>query len=364
MNRKYNAVFGGVEYMSTSLLNEMAARGHECHLLSLDLEDATIQYPLHKNVEWHKIANQDAQTKAGWAERWKRFSRIRGILKENKIDIAIGFQDGAFLSIVVSALGLKTAVIAAERNSPSRFQFLSSGKYKNLTYNSFRLADAVTVQCKSYVEKYPAYIRNKIHVIPNPIYPIETTRQKTQKENIIISVGRISYQKNYDTLIHAFSKISSDYPDWYLKIVGDGEGRDDLEKLIKEVNITDKVILTGYQKNPAPHYESAKIFCLSSRWEGFPNALAEAMSYGLPAVGFAGCDGVSDLIQDQKTGVLAAGNGDDKTLEDALRYLLENEVMRKKMGTEAFSETQNYNPEKIWDMWEKLFNQIIKRKTS
>ena len=120
MNRKYDQTVGGVERISISIANEMALRGHECHIASLDLPDAQMYYDLNPCVTWHKISKQSATQKAGWSERLSRFIKLRRIIQKNKVNVAIGFQDGAYLSIATSAFGTGVPVIAAERNAPSR----------------------------------------------------------------------------------------------------------------------------------------------------------------------------------------------------------------------------------------------------
>lgn len=353
MNRKYDNVFGGVEYMSTSLANEMARRGHKCHLLSLDSQNASMHYDLDSTIQWHKISDFPTEKKASWKERLSRLKQIRQIVKNEKVDILIGFQDGCYLSLMVATLGLGVPVIAAERNSPSRFDYIKAGKFKFIQFNAFRMADTITVQCPSYVKKYPSYLEKKMRVIPNPIKPVGTS--KAEKKNIVLSVGRLAFQKNMDVLVKAFARLAPDFPDWKLVIVGDGEDMAKLKNLVADLKTTERVELSGYAKNPAKYYEEASIFCLPSRWEGFPNALAEAMSYALPCVGFEKCCGVSDLIDDMKTGVLASGIDDDGALAEALKTLMSNSDIRKELGEASRNKSGEYTPNKVYDMWEQLF---------
>lgn len=364
MNRQYHEIFGGVEYMSTSLVNEMVKRGHNGHLLSLDQEGAEIKYDLDPSITWHKVSTVSAKEKATWSERYDRIERIRRILTNENIDVAVGFQDGAFLSLAVSALHTKIPVVAAERNAPTRFDFIKEGKFRQLRYNSFRLAAAVTVQCPSYVDLYPSYLREHMCVIPNPIFPVSgkaEPRGMVGKKKTLLTVGRISYQKNFYVLIHAFSEIVERFPEWRLVIVGDGEGRDALEQLIARKKLESQVTLVGYTKDPSSYYASAQLFCLPSRWEGFPNALAEAMSYGLPSVGFEGCAGVSDLIKNDVSGKLAQGNENHKSLTSALSALMSDDDARVAMGQAALKQCEEFTPSKVYDMWEDLFYKVKKK---
>ena len=114
-------------------------------------------------------------------------------------------------------------------------------------------------------------------------------------------------------------------------------------------------------KNPKKYYNSDDIFCLPSPWEGFPNALAEAMEQGLACVGFAGCSGVADLIEHKKTGLLATRNGDASTLKLALEPLMRDDNLRIKMGKQGMKAIAQYDPEKVFNMWEDLFKSLIKK---
>src|SRR5262249_23212441 len=139
----------------------------------------------------------------------------------------------------------------------------------------------------------------------------------------LLSVGRLSYAKNFSVLIDTFAALTESFPDWELRIVGEGEDRGALEaQLARLPGLKGRVSLPGVYREIEEEYSAAHLFCLSSRWEGFPNALAEALAHGLPAVGFAGCDGVPDLIEPGQNGALATGNGDVVALADALAPLM------------------------------------------
>lgn len=348
-------MFGGVEHMSTALLRALHAKGHTCHLVSFDSHDAEIYYDIPEGVTWHRISDYPVHQKAGQYERIKRLLALRKIIKKHKIDVSIGFQDGAFLCLALASLGTKIPVIAAERNGPQRFDYIKAGRYRNIVFNSFRLARAVTVQCPSYVAKYPKYLRHKIHVISNPVFMPNHTHKTESKKKKILSVGRLAYQKNHEVLINAFSLLAKDHLDWNLVIVGEGEARPELEKQIETLNLTDRVFLEGYHKSPDIYYNDADIFCLSSRWEGFPNTLAEAMAHGLPCIGFEGCCGTADLIQSGDNGYLAQGNDSAITLKEALKKIIMNDQERIEMGNNARISVEQYAPNNIYDQWENLF---------
>lgn len=354
--RKYDRVVGGVERMSIALMNEMVRRGHDVALLSWDRAGAKTYYALDPRVDWHQLDAGNPDEKAGWGLRIKRSLAIRKIVKQIQPDVAIAFMDGVFLSVKLAVLGLHIPVVEAERCSAARFEYLSSGKYSKMIFQSLRLARNITVQLESYREDYPEYLRGRIVSIPNPVFPANgIANPASGNEKILLSVGRLSYQKNYSVLVKAFASLAAEFPQWQLRIVGDGEEKEQLQKLISSLGMGGRIGLVGTTDNVGDFYRGSHLFCLPSRWEGFPNALAEALAHGLPAVGFAECLGVCDLIEDGRNGLLAPGMDDPAALAGALRALMNDDAKRAEMGAEATRSMESYGPEAIFDKWEQFF---------
>lgn len=359
VSRKYDRVSGGVERMSILLMNEMRRRGHEVHLLSWDAENASAFYEMDPSIRWHKLSLGDPDYRASTLTKLKRARKARNIVKRIKPDVILAFQDGSFRSIRVYTLGIGCPVIAAERNAPSRFEHTSAGKRKSFTLLFFLLAKKITIQCESYRAEYPSYLRSRIITIPNPVFPAKQYA-KMQGEKILLSVGRLEFQKNYKVLLEAFARLQNGFTDWKLIILGEGSERKSLEGFIKGHNLEHVVDLAGETSDVEQYYNKAHLFCLPSLWEGFPNVLAEAMAHGLPCVGFAGCSGVRDLIIPNKNGLLADGINDPQALCESMSILMADIKLRKKMGQAAIDAVKQYEPSKIFDMWEQLFQSVAR----
>lgn len=354
---------GGVERMASALMNEMTARGHTVSLMSLDHLDAISFYPLDKNISWHKINVGNPARKATIGEMIKRALRVRSIVREVDPDIIIGFQDGPYLSTRVYTLGMSYPIILAERNAPSRYHFIKSGKHRHFIFQTYRFAKRITIQCESYRNDYPAYLHSKIVTIPNPVFPVDPLLihpKPSKGRKILLSVGRLEFQKNYSVLLHAFAQIAAKAPEWDLRIIGEGSERKTLENLARDLGIENRIQMPGTKTQLAEEYTQASLFCLPSRWEGFPNSLAEALSYGVPAVGFATCAGVNDLIQHKKNGILAQGNENPTSLAQAFETLLNDPQTLQNMGKFAFESVKVYKPEHIYDLWETFFEEAIR----
>ncbi|PZQ45827.1 MAG: glycosyltransferase family 4 protein [Micavibrio aeruginosavorus] len=363
--RAFDNIAGGVQKTSVDLMNEMVGRGHEVHLLTWDNANATSYFPLHENIEWHKIDTGSFKKRATWMARIQRMMRVRKLVSNICPDVVIGYQDGMFVAMRLYTAFMNVPVIAAERNAASRFQYIQAGKHKNLVFQSFRLAKFITVQCQSYPNDYPAYLRHKIRVISNPVYPAKCVAEPEGPNidnKILLSVGRLGFQKNYAILVKAFAEIAAQFPDWTLKIIGEGEDRAKLESLIKSKKLTQQILLPGTTESVSEQYCSAHLFCLPSRWEGFPNALAEAMAHGLPCVGLDSCSGVRDLINPSRNGYLAKSQNDHdyKALSETLKKAMTDHTTRKIMGENARNDMTQYDPSVIYTMWENLFLESMK----
>lgn len=361
VNRLFQDISGGIERMSIAMMSELCRRGIEIELLSWDKAGAEAYYPLEKDIIWHHLNMGNAEKKAGWVLRLKRQIAIRRIIKRIKPDVIIAFQHGPFLAIALAAIGLRIPIIAAERNAPQRYDHLRVGKRRSLIFQTFRLADRITVQLDDYINGYPEYLRNRITSIPNPVYKASVLANPEGEfdENLqLLTVGRLSYQKNQEVLIEAYSRLIKDFPQWRLVIVGDGEDKLKLIKLVTIKGISERVEFAGAVKDVEVYYQKSHLFCLTSRWEGFPNALAEAMAHGLPVVGFEECAGIGQLISDGKTGCLAKGNGSVESLIESLLPLMKSNDLRKQMGARAVKAMEKYNPVDIFDQWEALFREI------
>ena len=358
--RAIGGMAGGVERMVIALANEMAARGHEVALFTWDRADERAFYPIAPAVAWHRLDMGDPAVAAGPLLRLRRAAAVRRIVRGFRPDVLTAFQAGTFLALRLYCAGMGIPVVVTERNAPQLYDHTSAGeKGKQAAFRAFRMARFLVVQCESYLPLHPPYLRKKLFAIPNPVYPAaEQARPDTpdgEGRFRLLSVGRLAYQKNYECLIAAFAILAPMFPQWDLVIAGDGEHREKISALMRDAAPTGRIRLLGAVTDTPAQYRASHLFCLASRWEGFPNALAEALAHGLPAVGFAECAGVNVLIEHERTGLLATGNGDPETLAQALGALMADAERRRTMGGYARVAMAQYAPEKIMKRWEDLF---------
>ena len=219
----------------------------------------------------------------------------------------------------------------------------------------------ITVQLPKYVYDYPKFLQTKITVIPNRVEQVSEdvlSRRTTHSRKVLLSVGRLSFQKNFKLLIDCFENLSRDFPEWDLIIAGDGEEFTMLEELVNNYQLNSRVKLLGAVEDVQSLYLNADLFCLPSLWEGFPNSLAEALSFGLPSVGFRESSGVNELIIDNYNGLLALGNNNQNSLTNSLSNIMNDSMLRDEMSKKAIDSMKQFEPMKIFDRWEDLFIKI------
>jgi glycosyltransferase involved in cell wall biosynthesis len=364
--RAMDNMAGGVERMIIAIMNEMARRGHEVALFSWDHAEAKAFYPLDPRVQWFKLDRGNPAKRAGLGLRLQRAPKVRRIVKAFAPDVIVGFQGGAFRPMAFYTLGYGIPVVAAERTAPSLYEHAGTERKRQIELFSFRFAKTMTVQFDRYRSGYPAYLQDKIVETPNPVSV--ATRHAVpgspgpDGRNTLLSVGRLSYQKNYDVLLNAFALLANRFPDWDLRIVGEGDDRAKLETMIVSTPaLQGRVALPGATQDVAAQYAAAQLFCLPSRWEGFPNALAEALAHGLPSVGFENCSGVPDLIAEGRSGALATTMNDANALAEALAKLMGDPQARTAHGQYAIESMQRYSPEQCFDRWEKVLTDAVVR---
>ncbi len=196
-----------------------------------------------------------------------------------------------------------------------------------------------------------------ITVIPNPIYTYPG-HGSTCTSRQVIAVGRYTYQKGFDLLINTWVAVHERHPDWTLRIFGAGEP-EAYRQLVRDKQLEDTVFCEGATNDVYAQYDESSIFVLSSRYEGLPLVLIEAMSAGLPCVAFTCPCGPRDCIDDGKDGLLVEA-GNTTKLADAICRLIEDEPLRQQMGAAARQHALQFREENIMHRWIELFEEIGK----
>lgn len=275
----------------------------------------------------------------------RRLFFLRRVIVKIDPDSILSFGEYWNSFVLLALTGLKYSVYISDRCGPDRHlgffhQFLREFLYIRASGIIFQ-----TSKAKDFFQKLERRVPTKI--IGNPIRKISTD-QKIEKENIVLTVGRIIPSKNHDKLIRSFLRLNQS--GWKLVIVGGDALKmtllKDLKNLVYELGAEDKVILTGDRSDVDLFYLRSKVFVLTSESEGFPNVIGEAMAAGLPVVSFDCIAGPSELITNGKDGFLIPVS-DYIQLELKLEALMNNEDLRERIGSEARKRIKEFSIEKI-----------------
>jgi GalNAc-alpha-(1->4)-GalNAc-alpha-(1->3)-diNAcBac-PP-undecaprenol alpha-1,4-N-acetyl-D-galactosaminyltransferase len=255
---------------------------------------------------------------------------------------------------IISTIGcriINKPIIIAERIS---YDFLKSRVWVSLRKLVYRFSNVLIVQTRYDQEKYNRLANT--FVINNPLNLKEMIPNNREEKNIL-AVGRLNRQKGFDRLIKAFLHL--DQKDWKLAIIGEGSERSNLEKLIYDLNLKDFISMPGKTEAIEKWYKKSSIFVLSSRIEGFPNVLCEAMAYGCACVSFDCIAGPNEIITDKIDGYLVK-NGDINALSARMNFLINNPEERRRIGKEAMKISNRLNIDSIMRKWDKIIEKILK----
>ena len=198
-------------------------------------------------------------------------------------------------------------------------------------------------------------------MIPNAVFnpAIKRIRRPDKRDNYISAMGRLVCEiKGFDVLIRAFASISLDFPEIKLRIFGYGKDYEKLLNISKECNCSSRVQLIAGNENAIEEVAKSKIFVLSSNFEGYPNALLEAMACGVPCIATDCQFGPSDIIDNGENGLLV-NVANEKQLAKALRFLLNRPDLAEKMGICAEKYKITNSIDNIARLWEKEFEKIV-----
>ena len=293
----------------------------------------------------------------GNGSRWRRvpywLRSIRSYVKQEKPDVIVSFAARINILVVLSCFGLGVKVIVSERNDP---RFDTRGKLGDLlTKLLYPYAYAIVFQTKRAMDYFSARIKNKGRIIYNPVsVHVQAAQQRTPK---IVTVGSLKEQKNHRLLIQAFQVILQSHPDYQLWIYGEGELREELEKLICENGLQDNVFLPGTKKDVLERIRDAEVFVMSSDYEGLSNAFLEAMMMGLTVVSTE-CAGADEIIEDHVNGLLVP-TGDRDALAKAILYCIENPAEAKRLGENAAHTSKSFSFKTVFRQWDALVNKAL-----
>ncbi|MBQ0036866.1 MAG: glycosyltransferase [Firmicutes bacterium] len=336
---------GGAQRVVSILSSNMAERGFDVEILKYYKSENI--YPLSNKV---KVTTVEENTKT--RNIIKNIKWMKHYFKSNA-DVIVSFLAKYNMMALLANKGNNIPIIVADRNDP---RYVPNGKALRLLRNLlYKTADNVIVQSTDNYN-YFSNIINRCEVIMNPFSNKDMVgvALNANKEKTIVSVGRLEKQKNQELLIRAFKKIN--IPDYKLIIYGEGSYRERLERLINELELEGHVLLPGSRKNILELIKTSKLFVMSSNYEGMANALAEAMCIGLPVISTK-ISAASDLIEDDKNGILVC-IGNEEQLVNAMLKIINNNDYGKMLAENATKIYEKLSADVITDKWIEIIESI------
>lgn len=355
---------GGAERVMSILANYWTTHGWEVTLITLVDRSKPSFYPLDPQVKLVQLGVTGDSSNPAMAiiKIWQRVRVLRKAIIASAPDVAIGFMATSGVVSLLACWNLPIPVIVSKRIYPGMSE--ATKVWKLLMKWTYPFADLVVVLTKSALAFYPPEKGYRAIVLPNPVIlpPATAMLEPLLPTPTLISVGRLAPQKGFDLLITAFAKIHANYPDWHLTILGEGESRAELEELRSQFQLTDKVHLPGKVTNVHDYLRQADIFVMSSRCEGFPNALCEAMACGLPVISTDCLSGPREIITDGVDGILVAPE-DVEALAMGLDKLMSDPAKRQQLADAAPEILERFGIERVMNMWTDAVKQVVAGRT-
>lgn len=347
---------GGAERVTTNLANYLIKDNAVSIVTTTSIDTL---YKIDSKVMIKALDNIERKTNF-IVRNIKRIKNLKKIIKNDNPDLIISFLPEPTYRVLITNLFNKRKIIVSVRNDP-KVEYNTLFK-KILMKILFKRANGFVFQTEEAKQFFSKKIQLRSIIIPNPLNPdFIIERYEGKREKKIVNVGRLESQKNQKLLIDAFNIVQKKYPDYELHIYGDGSLRENLQTQINRLKIENKVFLHGIIDNVREEIYKAKLFVLSSDYEGMPNALMEAMSLGISCISTdCPCGGPRFLIQNNENGILVPVN-DVNAMSDSILSLIENAKKCDKIGKNATMIGQLLNPDCITNTWLKYIDQIVKK---
>ena len=372
------ALKAGVERVMSDKMNYLVRHGYEVTMVTYEQGNHPYAFPLDNGVHHHNI--DACFFKLGSLPLWKRpLERIRmrrrfrqglqKIVDEEQPDIIVTTTYSMkLLDIILSIRSKAHRIIESHiacytvrkaydyRNSPVMKRVAAI--YDKWAFHQIGKFEKLIVLTNGDAQEWSKYIKD-VEIIPNPVtvYP-ESIQPHDGSGHRIIAVGRLHEQKGFDMLTDAFAMIAAKCPQWHIDIFGNGVDEQQLRILIHTHGLDGRINIMPPTSKIYEEYQQSEFFVLSSRYEGFPLVLNEAMSCGIPCVAFRCKYGPEDAISHGENGLLA-DNGNIEDLARQMLWMIEHKSERLAMGQKARLVAKRYHAENIMSRWELLFSRLL-----
>ncbi|WP_308757403.1 glycosyltransferase family 4 protein [uncultured Bacteroides sp.] len=346
---------GGIERTTTLIANSFVKHGHDVEIISIFKEMQSFYYELDNRVHVSYLTTLSYKAKYNFWKKvlWILYAYWKMLLKIYRTNFDFIIAQSFFVSLLLWGIGSCKKTIACEH-----FKYALYNKpmmlLRTIVYRTFLKVVTLT---KSDCEKFKEDRVDAI-VIPNMVSFSSGNQVAELTSYRIIAVGRLHYQKGFDRLLRIAERVLSQEQNWRIDIYGEGELRENLVNECDKLGLHGKVCFRGFSDNIRNELLNSSILIMTSRYEGFPMILLEAMSVGLPIVSFACPEGPAELLS-SGAGLLVE-NGDLKEFEDKLLYMMRDINVRKACSIQGKREIHRYSEDNIYASWNELFKSAVR----
>ncbi len=352
---------GGAERVAVTLSNAWVQSGHEVTLLSTFSGRGDCFYETSKSVDLVFLSDLVGNRSKNILTYIQRFLILRKFIQKKKPDVIISYLPNVNVAAILLSFFLKTPLICSEHTDPrvdERSKFL-----KFMCRVTYPFAKVMIVQTEAVMATIGNVYPNlkRVYQLPNPL-TLEVQSNEwvpiKKERKVLLSLGRLGPEKQVDKIIKAFAAVAHKNPDWDLHIYGEGVCHDALVNLIRELNLNDRIMMMGRTYTPWLVMLKADIFVMSSKFEGFSNALLEAMGTGLPCVAFNCPSGPEEITRSGLDACLVPLD-DMLSFQKEIHHLMQHESLRISLGKQArLSVMERYSLNKVLLGWNDLFHEV------
>ena len=350
------AISGGAERVFSDISSKLSLK-YDVSILSFDSKTDEPFYRINKEIKLIKTTDSLQGISIKALSLFKRIIFLRGIVRSHGYDTVIGFNFSIYFLLAIGLIGLPVKVICSEHSTYEGFSknFFSPVLLRLISNLPIKFA----VVSEHAFKTFPKKIQEISKIIKNPIsIPFNEKLNFEDKENTILSVGRLAEEKNHLDLLKSFKLISSKIPNWKLKIIGSGPLESQIKFFIETNYLEKRVELIKEVKNIELEYQKAKFLVMTSRYEGFGLVIAEALSCGLPVILFENWNS-SNLIINAINGIVISNNSQQiKNLSIEMEKLAQNDNSLKELAKNC-TKPIGHADETIIKGWEKLIFQDL-----
>lgn len=361
---------GGMERVLANKTNWLCNHGYDISVITTDQRGLKPFFKMHPNVKFYDLGvNYEENNNTSFLNKLIHYPSKQAKHKNELEKLLLRLK----ADIVISMFCNDVNILPEIKDGSKKILEIHFSKYKRLQYGRkgiWKLADIVrTKHDEVLVKKYDAFVvltnedktywgnLSNIHVIGNAksFHYVETN---VDRKKLVIAIGRYNQQKAFNKLISIWNLVNQSNPTWRLEIIGDGELKNDLQRQIQDLNLTNSIQLLPATSNIQKKYQEASILVMTSIYEGLPMVLIESQTFGLPIVSYACKCGPKEVITDGLDGFLIEENN-ELDFANKLTLLMKNDELRQQMSNQARLSSTRFSEEVIMKKWTDLFNQIM-----